>query len=123
MYASIGRRKIAAAIFSVALASNTFVASTAFSASFDCDTPHLKPDEKAICDNRALNDADVRMATTLQLLSGLFAMGARGTLYDEQSAWLKMRQSCGKDIICLKEAYEQRLQQLSRIYQNIKRPL
>jgi uncharacterized protein len=92
-------------------------------ASFDCDAKELKPDEKTICDNRALNDADVRMATTFELLSGLLAMGSRGTLQDEQTAWLKKRQECGADAACLKAAYEERLKQLGETYKNINRPL
>lgn len=92
-------------------------------ASFDCDAKELKPDEKAICDNRALNDADVKMATTFELLSGLLAMGSRGTLQDEQTAWLKKRQECGADAACIKAVYDERLKQLGETYKNINRPL
>ena len=92
-------------------------------ASFDCDAKELKPDEKAICDNRALNDADVRMVTTFELLSGLMAMGSRGTLQDEQTAWLKKRQECGADAACIKAAYDERMKQLGETYKNINRPL
>ncbi|MBB3138903.1 uncharacterized protein FHS26_006683 [Rhizobium pisi] len=92
-------------------------------ASFDCDAKELKPDEKVICDNRALNDADVKMATTFELLSGLLAMGSRGTLQDEQTAWLKKRQECGADAVCIKAAYDERLKQLGETYKNINRPL
>jgi uncharacterized protein len=92
-------------------------------ASFDCDKMDLAPDEKAICDNRALNDADVRMVTTFDLLSGLLAMGARGTLQDQQTAWLKERQACGADVNCIKSAYDKRMQQLDQAYKNINRPL
>ncbi|ARM88006.1 hypothetical protein RHEC894_CH01692 [Rhizobium sp. CIAT894] len=95
----------------------------AWSASFDCDGQELKPDEKTICDNRALNDADVKMATTFELLSGLLAMGSRGTLQDEQTAWLKKRQACGADAACLQGAYDERLKQLGETYKNINRPL
>ncbi|RUM21337.1 hypothetical protein EFQ99_28095 [Rhizobium vallis] len=99
------------------------VSDFAWSASFDCDAKDLKPDEKAICDNRALNDADVKMATTFELLSGLLAMGSRGTLQDEQTAWLKKRQECAADAACLKAAYDERLKQLGETYKNINRPL
>ncbi|MBX4936947.1 lysozyme inhibitor LprI family protein [Rhizobium binae] len=99
------------------------VSGMAKAASFDCDAKELKPDEKAICNNRALNDADVRMVTTFELLSGLLAMGSRGTLQDEQTAWLKKRQECGADADCLKAAYEERLTQLGETYKNINRPL
>ncbi|MDF9817265.1 uncharacterized protein M2308_000020 [Rhizobium leguminosarum] len=92
-------------------------------ASFDCEAKELKSDEKAICDNRALNDADVKMVTTFELLSGLLAMGSRGTLQDEQTAWLKKRQECGADATCIKAAYDERLKQLGESYKNINRPL
>jgi uncharacterized protein len=92
-------------------------------ASFDCENKELKADEKAICDNRALNDADVRMVTTFDLLSGLLAMGSRGTLQDEQTAWLKKRQSCEADASCIKAAYDERLKQLGETYKKINRPL
>ncbi|MBY3380611.1 lysozyme inhibitor LprI family protein [Rhizobium laguerreae] len=92
-------------------------------ASFDCDAKELKADEKTICDNRALNDADVKMVTTFELLSGLLAMGSRGTLQDEQTAWLKKRQECGADATCIKAAYDERLKQLGESYKNINRPL
>ncbi|MDO3435195.1 hypothetical protein QWJ46_21210 [Rhizobium sp. CBN3] len=100
-----------------------FPSDPAWSASFDCDAKELKPDEKAICDNRALNDADVKMVTTFELLSGLLAMGARGTLQDEQTAWLKKRQECGADAACIKAAYDERMKQLGETYKNINRPL
>lgn len=92
-------------------------------ASFDCDAANVLADEKAICDNRALNDADVKMVTTFDLLSGLVAMGARGALKDEQSAWLKKRQACGADAACLKTAYDERIKQLGETYKTISRPL
>ncbi|MFT4183192.1 MAG: hypothetical protein QM636_14890 [Rhizobium sp.] len=92
-------------------------------ASFDCDTQNLKPDEKTICDVRALNDADVKMVTTFDLLAGLLAMGARGAMQDEQSAWLKKRETCGTDVACLTSSYQQRLKELGEMYKQINRPL
>ncbi|EJC73011.1 hypothetical protein RJJ65_32545 [Rhizobium hidalgonense] len=100
-----------------------FASDMAMAASFDCDAKELKPDEKTICDNRALNDADVKMVTTFELLSGLLAMGSRGTLQDEQTAWLKKRQECAADAVCIKSAYDERLKQLGETYKNINRPL
>jgi len=96
--------------------------STARAASFDCDGKALLPDEKLICDTRSLNDADVKMATTFELISGLLAMGSRGTLQDEQTAWLKTRQACGADAACLKTSYEERLKQLDVAYRHLNRP-
>lgn len=95
----------------------------AAAASFDCDRADLAADEKAICDNRVLNDADVRMVTTFDILTGLVAMGARGEMQDQQSQWLKERQACGADVACIKTAYDKRMQQLDEAYKNISRPL
>ncbi|MBX4956499.1 lysozyme inhibitor LprI family protein [Rhizobium lentis] len=105
------------------LAILVFTTDLAWSASFDCDAKELKPDEKVICDNRALNDADVKMVTTFELLSGLLAMGSRGTLQDEQTAWLKKRQECGADAACIEAAYDERMKQLGETYKNVNRPL
>lgn len=92
-------------------------------ASFDCEAQNLKPDEKTICDVRALNDADVKMVTTFDLLSGLLAMGSRGTMQDQQTEWLKKRQACGADVACLTSSYQDRLKELNEAYKQINRPL
>ncbi|MCL6709074.1 hypothetical protein M8R20_18990 [Pseudomonas sp. R2.Fl] len=108
------------AIAAIALAGMTLPATAA---SFDCDRMDLAPDEKAICDNRDLNDADVKMVTTFDLLAGLFAMGNRGHLQDEQIEWLKTRQACGADAECIRKVYDVRLKQLQAVYEGIERPL
>lgn len=92
-------------------------------ASFDCSKTDLKADEKAICDNRALNDLDVKMVTTFELISGLLPMGNRGELQDQQTAWLKTRQSCNADNDCITKAYDARLKALKSVYDKIERPL
>ncbi len=118
-------RRRAAMLFSASLVSlMPLLASLApaQAASFDCDGKTLQPDEKMICDTRALNDADVKMATTFELISGLLAMGSRGSLQDEQTAWLKKRQACGADAACLKTSYEDRLKQLDTAYKNLAKP-
>lgn len=94
----------------------------AHAASFDCDKARAA-DEKAICASRALNDKDVAMATQYRLLKGLFAMGARGAMQDQQQQWLKSRRACGGDSACLNQRYDERLRQLDAIYQRIDRPL
>lgn len=109
------------------LASGILLASSLVSpvsaASFDCTKRDLAADEKAICDNRALNDQDVKMATTFDILTQLMAMGARDTLRDEQSKWLKKRQECAADVPCLTGAYEERMKRLGEAFQSINRPL
>ena len=97
--------------------------SPAAAASFDCDKADLAPDEKVICDTRALNDADVKMATTFDILTTLLPMGNRDQLKEEQSAWLKKRQDCGPDTACLAAAYEERMKQLTEAYAGLSRPL
>ncbi|MGV8937161.1 MAG: lysozyme inhibitor LprI family protein [Allorhizobium sp.] len=97
--------------------------SAANAASFDCNAESLKADEKVICENRDLNDADVRMVTTFELLGGFLAMGSRGALQDEQVAWLKTRQACEADIECLKAVYAARMAQFSALVDKIERPL
>ncbi|RAX42544.1 lysozyme inhibitor LprI family protein [Rhizobium tropici] len=110
---------LAAATFLISLG----MTGISHAASFDCEAQNLKPDEKTICDVRALNDADVKMVTTFDLLSGLLAMGARGTMQDQQTEWLKKRQACGADVACLTTSYEERLKVLNDTYKQINRPL
>jgi len=92
-------------------------------ATFDCTLKTLAPDEKAICANRDLNDADVQMVTTLNLLSGLMMMGSRGAMWDDQAAWLKQRQSCGANASCIRRAYDARLKALQGIYDGLNKPM
>ena len=96
---------------------------TAAAASFDCEGTDLAADEKVICDTRALNDADVKMVTTFDILTSLLAMGNRDTLREEQSEWLKKRQACGADAACLTNAYAERMKQLNEAYEGLSRPL
>lgn len=96
---------------------------TASAASFDCDRADLAADEKVICDTRSLNDADVKMVTTFDLLAGLMAMGNRDKMREDQSAWLKRRQACGEDVACIRAAYDERLKQLDDAYKSLNRPL
>lgn len=92
-------------------------------ASFDCGKKELAADEKVICEDRALNDLDVKMVTTFDILTGLVPMGNRDTLRDEQSAWLKKRQACEADAACIRSSYEERLKQLDAAYKSLIRPL
>lgn len=94
----------------------------ASAASFDCDSKTLAPDETAICANRDLNDLDVRMATEFKWLSGMYAMGVRGELQDQQTAWLKTRQACQSDTACIRKAYEDRLTAFEDDYNKFERP-
>ncbi|QXI26483.1 lysozyme inhibitor LprI family protein [Pseudomonas vanderleydeniana] len=91
-------------------------------ASFDCGRAK-QPTEIAICGDRQLNDLDVEMATTYRLLRGLFAMGNRGAMQDEQLTWLAERNACGSDNACIERQYQKRLGQLKQRYDRIEKPL
>lgn len=108
----------------IAVAGATWMATpAAHAASFDCASTTLAPDEKTICETPSLSQADVKMATMYDLISGLFAMGTRGDMEDRQKQWLEQRATCGTDITCLHAAYEQRIKQLEEIYKQIPKPL
>lgn len=96
---------------------------SANAASFDCSKAELAADEKAVCEDRGLNDLDVKMATTFELLTGLMPMGNRDLVRDEQAAWLKKRGACGADNACLRSSYEERLKQLNEAYKGLIKPL
>lgn len=89
-------------------------------ASFNCAAAQTKT-EHAICEHRALNDADVKMATTYNILRKLVPMGTRGMLQDQQVKWLSLRNQCQANLSCLADVYKMRQQRLeldmNRIYQ------
>ena len=89
-------------------------------ASFDCQ--HVRTmTEQAICDHRTLNDADVKMATSYEVLRKLLPMGGRSFVQEEQVKWLQLRDQCQDNLACLTEVYSMRQQKLDdhlrRIYQ------
>lgn len=85
-------------------------------ASFSCEKASLKA-EKTICQVRALNDADVKMATTYTIVLHALPMGGRDQQKDLQWQWLKSRNACEANTWCLRSAYQQRQKQLDRIVQ------
>ncbi len=90
----------------------------AAAASFDCARAKA-PDEKAVCANRALNDADVKLTTLYQVDGHLMAMGARGDMQEDQRTWLKRRQACKGDVKCLTRAYADRVADLQAAFDGI----
>ena len=89
-------------------------------ASFNCEKARTQT-EHAICEHRAVNDADVKMATTYRIVSRLVAMGMRSQIRDEQFRWLELRDRCGSSLSCLTQVYDLRQQKLdehlNRLYQ------
>ena len=90
-----------------------------FAASFDCKKAQSET-EKAVCEHRILNDADVKMATTYQILRRLVPMGMRSIIQNEQVKWLELRDQCQANLQCLNHVYQMRQQKLEihldRIY-------
>ncbi len=85
--------------------------SHAHAASFDCAKAKTA-DEKTICRNPSLSDADVKMATMFQMNTRLVMMGARGNMQDRQREWLVERNACKGSFKCLTAAYAKRLNEL-----------
>lgn len=89
-------------------------ACTAFSlhaASFDCNKAQTVT-EHAICEHRLINDADVKMATTYNIIRHLVPMGTRGAIQDQQVQWLSLRDQCRDNVSCLRDVYKMRQQKL-----------
>ena len=90
-----------------------------YAASFNCDKARTQT-EHAVCEYRVVNDADVKMATTYNIIKRLVPMGTRGMIQDEQVKWLSLRDRCGASQSCLMDVYKMRQQQLElqldRIY-------
>ena len=92
----------------------------AHAASFDCQKAQTPP-EKTICQNRTLNDADVKMVTSYNIVRHLVPMGTRSVIQREQVKWLEFRDQCRESVDCLAQVYRMRQQQLDlhldRVYQ------
>lgn len=91
-----------------------FLLSNAQAASFKCDAAKTKT-EYAVCEHRSLNDADVKMATTYNIIRKLVPMGTRSVIQDQQIKWLQLRDQCQDNVKCLTDVY-QMCQQKLEIY-------
>ena len=90
------------------------IATTAQAASFDCARARA-PDEKAVCASRALNDADVKMATLYSLDLRFVPMGGRDHLHDDQRAFLAARKACTANRACISRLYDRRIAALQAV--------
>ncbi len=95
-----------------------FGASQAHAASFDCAKASTV-NEKAICRNQSLSDADVKMATMFQMNTRLVMMGSRGNMQDRQREWLAERNACKGNLPCLTAAYDRRIRELQADFDGI----
>ena len=95
----------------------TFTVSPLYAASFSCQAAKLKT-ERQICNTLTLNDADVKLATTYQIILHALPMGGRDAEKDQQFKWLKQRNACGANKLCITRAYTLRQQQLDQLLQD-----
>lgn len=105
--------------FALALAAMLFASSNAQAASYDCDRARTS-DEIAICNNRELNDLDVKMATMFDIAKGFVLMGQRGAMQDDQREWLAQRRRCGASVGCLRRFYRKRIGELEDTLRDIR---
>ncbi len=102
----------AAAVSLLVLSSLSPFLAEARAASFDCSKTELGADETTICQTPALDDMDVRMVTTFELVRDLLPMGGRSAIEERQIAWLAERKACEADQACIAGAYDKRLSEL-----------
>jgi uncharacterized protein len=79
----------------------------AFSIPIDC-AKAATPNEKTICSDPTLIQADARMDTLYNVSLHFVAMGTRGDLQDQQPAWIRQREACGTNKPCIRAAYKKR---------------
>ena len=94
------------------------LAAPAYAASFDCQEAETVT-EKAICEHRLLNDADVKMSTSYHILRRMVPMGTRSVIQRDQVKWLQFRDQCLESVSCLNQVYNMRQQQLDLQFQRI----
>ena len=94
--------------------------SATWAASFDCLKAETST-EKAICEHRVLNDADVKLVHTYDVIRRLVPMGTRSVIQRDQVKWLQLRDQCHANLDCLQNVYQMRQQKLEtymeRVYQ------
>ncbi len=66
------------------------------------------PNEKTICSDPTLIQADARMDTLYNISLHFVAMGIRGDLQDQQPVWIRQREACGTNKTCIRAAYKKR---------------
>lgn len=78
-----------------------------FSLPIDC-VKAATPNEKTICSDPTLIQADARMDTLYNISLHFVAMGTRGDLQDQQPVWIRQREACGTSKPCIRAAYKKR---------------
>jgi len=81
-------------------------------ASFDCKKAGTVV-EKAICNNVQVSEADGKLGDIYSQLKKSLSKAEFKQLKVDQRDWLKKRNTCGGDTLCLMQMYEQRISELS----------
>lgn len=97
---------------------STLFISQSYAASFNCQKATTAT-EKTICEHRLLNDADVKMSTSYNILRRMVPMGTRSVIQRDQVKWLQFRDRCQESVSCLSQVYNMRQQQLDLQFQRI----
>jgi uncharacterized protein len=79
----------------------------AFSLPINC-AKAVTPNEKTICSDTTLIQADARMDTLYNISLHFVATGTRGDLQDQQPIWISQREACGTNKTCTRAAYKKR---------------
>lgn len=80
--------------------------------SFSCANAQI-PSEFAVCNNEDLLVKDERLASLFaNALVEASRTNAVGEVASDHSLWLKQRNACKNDFVCLDKRYEERLQAL-----------
>ena len=79
----------------------------AFSVPIDC-AKAATPNEKTICSDPTLIQADARMDALYNVSLHFVAMDTRGDLQDQQPVWIRQREACGANKSCIRAAYKKR---------------
>jgi uncharacterized protein len=77
------------------------------------------PTEHAICSSYTLGQLEARMATLYEWTTTLVAMGQRGDIGDAQRAFVGIREACGAEIACIRNAYDARIAQLEAVMRGV----
>ncbi len=75
--------------------------------------------DTTICKTYALGQDEARLATLLEVVTSLVAMGQRGDIMDKQQQWLAVREACRSDMACLSHAYQSRIDELSQAFKGV----
>ena len=100
-------------IFILALIINSLFLFTAQGASFDCSRANGFV-EKTICTDKELSDLDSSLDSSYQ--KAIEEADKPSKVNDDQSAWIKKTRSACKSADCLKQTYQQRIEELATVH-------